>query len=573
MTRSTFLATALCAALVAASPVKRADSSSASSGSPTITSAASLSSASASSSTDSIGLSVSDTYPPVNTLPNTSLFPDESQVGYQQPTPTGVEPFAAQTAVSWPVRGDIFPLRVSSPAESGSSSNGTSSFEPNKYWGNLSPAFSVPSSHYGLDSASPVVPDTCNLVQAHIYFRHGARYPTTGSAPSEFADKLHNASLVGPIDATGELEFLNEWTYKLGAELLTPFGRKQNFELGVEARNVYGGLLNNFTEQGTLPVFRTQSQDRMVKTMLNFVAGMFGVPEYQDQVNVEIGIEAPGFINSGAPYESCPNEYSTPGSKAAVKFAEPYFNKTAARLNSKIGGNLTLTASDITSMAQLCAYESVALGYSSFCPLFTEEEFRVFEHAYDIQFHGNNGFGSPVAAAQGLGYLQELTSRLQHQLITNFSMEVNQTLDGNTQTFPLNQSIYADAAHEVSIMNALVALNLTSLVKSGAPSATALEDATFRASYVVPFATNLQIQVLECSSYSPTKQIRFIVNDAVIPLTYEGCDPTEKNGLCAYDKVVSALVNRIGEIDFSYDCTGNWTVPAYGSVSNGRVGH
>ena len=32
-------------------------------------------------------------------------------------------------------------------------------------------------------------------------------------------------------------------------------------------------LLNNFTEAGTLPVFRTESEDRMVKTANNFAAG------------------------------------------------------------------------------------------------------------------------------------------------------------------------------------------------------------------------------------------------------------------------------------------------------------
>ena len=80
--------------------------------------------------------------------------------------------------------------------------------------------------------------------------------------------------------------------YKLGAELLTPFGRLQNFELGVAFRQQYGYLLNNFTQQGTIPVFRTESQDRMVKTAQNFAAGLFGVSEYLDEVNIEIMVEA-----------------------------------------------------------------------------------------------------------------------------------------------------------------------------------------------------------------------------------------------------------------------------------------
>lgn len=45
----------------------------------------------------------------------------------------------------------------------------------------------------------------------------------------------------------------------------------------------------------------------MVKTAENFAAGFFGVPEYMNQVNVEILIENSTVNNSGAPYKVCPN--------------------------------------------------------------------------------------------------------------------------------------------------------------------------------------------------------------------------------------------------------------------------
>lgn len=109
----------------------------------------------------------------------------------------------------------------------------------------------------------------------HLLYRHGARYPTSGAAPGTFAQKLANATKTG-LAVSGDLSFLADWTYKLGAELLTPFGRSQNFLLGVAYRELYGHLLNNFTTAGTLPVFRTESQDRMVKTAENFAAGFFG---------------------------------------------------------------------------------------------------------------------------------------------------------------------------------------------------------------------------------------------------------------------------------------------------------
>ena len=74
---------------------------------------------------------------------------------------------------------------------------------------------------------------------------------------------------------------------------------------GVYFRQGYGALLNNFTRAGVLPVWRTESQDRMVHTLENFAAGFFGVPEYQDQVNLELILEQNGYNNTFAPYYKC----------------------------------------------------------------------------------------------------------------------------------------------------------------------------------------------------------------------------------------------------------------------------
>lgn len=174
----------------------------------------------------------------------------------------------------------------------------------------------------------------------HLLYRHGARYPTSDAGPAIFAQKLHNATKAGGFSTSGDLQFLSEWTYKLGAELLTPFGRSQNFNLGVAYRQLYGELLNNFTATGTLPVFRTQSQDRMVKTAQNFAAGFFGVPEFLQEVNIEILVESPGVNNSGAPYDTCSNarvaSRGAIGSAAATAFAATAFNSTIARLQSQV---------------------------------------------------------------------------------------------------------------------------------------------------------------------------------------------------------------------------------------------
>jgi Histidine phosphatase superfamily (branch 2) len=131
---------------------------------------------------------------------------------------------------------------------------------------------------------------------------------------------------------------------------------------------------------------------------------------------------------------------------------------------------MDLTIADTHAMQELCAYEviflcastlgiliflillmsqTVALGYSAFCPLFTKKEWRGFQYGFDLSFWYGSGFGSPVAAAQGAGYANELLHRLKRLLPMENPFSVNQTLDGNEITFPLDQSIYVDATHEV----------------------------------------------------------------------------------------------------------------------------
>ncbi|KAF2713514.1 phosphoglycerate mutase-like protein [Pleomassaria siparia CBS 279.74] len=514
----------------------------------------------------------SDVYPPAGTKVNSLLFPPESVVGFPGPTPTGAEPYAIQTAPAYPYNdGDAshFPLIVPQPQ-----SNDTGSkFDISKYWGNLSPWYSVQSADYGLPDASPLAPEGCEITQMHLLYRHGARYPTSGAAPSTFAQKIAKATKTG-LAVSGELTFLADWTYKLGAELLTPFGRSQNFMLGVAYRQMYGHLLSNFTETGTIPVFRTESQDRMVKTAENFAAGFFGVPEYLDQVSIEILVETPGLNNSGAPYDVCNNSNVADkggiGSTVAAKFALDAFNSTIARLQSQASG-IDFTPTDAIAMLQLCSYETHALGYSSFCDLFSEDDFLNYEYFYDLSFYYNNGPGSPVSAAQGKGYLDEYLARFTGTFPTPMSA-LNETFDNDSTFFPLDQSIYADATHEVVVLDALVAFNLTALFSGPPLSATGnSRQNTFVASKIVPFATHFTTQVLTCPAMTPTKQIRFIVNDAVIPInqSYAGC-PTDPNGLCSFDNVVSVLQKRSAEIDFDYDCFADYTASA-GVDYNGRA--
>ena len=175
---------------------------------------------------------------------------------------------------------------------------------------------------------------------------------------------------------------------------------------------------------------------------------------------------------------------------------------------------------------------------------------------------------------------------------------LNETFDNSSTYFPLNQSIYADATHEVVVLDTLTAFNLTALF-NGPVSYTfgltltqrvhSLENThyanaikplnpmmnlgqnSFVASKQVPFATHFTTQVLNCPARNVTQQIRFIVNDAVVPVadSHPGC-PVDADGLCPLPTMIKVLQARINEIDFNYDCYANYTAKA-GVNYNGRA--
>lgn len=59
-------------------------------------------------------------------------------------------------------------------------------------------------------------------MQLFVLHRHGSRYPTSTSS---FAGKVVNNT--GKVTYSGELEFLNTWTNKLGEQILTPIGKQE----------------------------------------------------------------------------------------------------------------------------------------------------------------------------------------------------------------------------------------------------------------------------------------------------------------------------------------------------------
>ncbi|KAL0951348.1 hypothetical protein HGRIS_008052 [Hohenbuehelia grisea] len=418
------------------------------------------------------GSPTSAVFPPPNATitENETFFPGASQVGFAGPTQTGDEANVIATAPALAKVDNIWPL--AKPKSKGAKLKSSErDFDVTQHFGSLSPFNSVDS--FGLPDASPQVPETCRLKQVHLLHRHGARYPTSGSGPAAFAAKVHAAATTGDgFQATNELKFLNTWTYKLGAETLTPFGRSQLFNLGVGFRVRYGELLKGFSD---LPVFRTTSEARMVDSALNFAAGFFGLQSYQTDYHQLITIEEEGFNNTLVPQLICQNSGNAIGafgSQQALIWANKSLATTTRRIQKLIKSSnsttpLKLEVTDMIAISQLCAYETVALGFSEFCGLFTEEEWKAIAYLNDLLFWYSFGPGNPTAAAIGIGYVQELVSRLTQTPITECSTSLNCTLVQNNITFPVDQPIFVDATHDTVISTVITAMNFTSLASNG----------------------------------------------------------------------------------------------------------
>ncbi|ORY32143.1 putative phytase [Naematelia encephala] len=466
------------------------------------------------------------------------MFPTD--VGYAGPTPTGSEAALLATAPALPMYSGVSPLVAPS--------NSRGSFNIIQHWGPLSPFYSVAS--HGLPETSSLFPPQCQIEEVHWLQRHGARYPTSGGdGPLSVAMRLKEAE---GWTAKGDLAFLNDWEHKLGEEVLTPFGRQQLFNLGVSARLKYGNLLEKM--DGRLPVFRTESQDRMLRSAQNFATGFFGYPA-EEQYNLLVTIENPGFNNTLAPWSTCRADNADFSSSVWEKlntWDNNFLSDAQTRLQSMIEG-YEVSIKDAKDFMDMCAYETVALGYSSFCNLFTQKEWKGYEYRWDIMWWYFGSFGYPAAKAQGMGWVQEMVSRLTHSRITDFDSSINGTFHNDVQ-FPLNDPIYVDFTHDTVFALLLPTMNLTSFAETGEPPLDHIpKHRSFIASKFSPFATNLQIQVLSCSA---GKQVRMILNDAAVPLTgINGC-PDNDDGLCPFDAFVESMQSLIAEANWERDCGG-----------------
>jgi hypothetical protein len=410
--------------------------------------------------------------------------------------------------------------------------------------------------------------------------RHGSRYPEVSGDAAERTLGLKLAAAEGTFTGYGPMSFLNDWKFMLGAEILVPNGKSELFQSGTLHYYQYGHLYPN---NGSKIVVRSTTQRRMYESAEYFLAGFFGLGWTQN-ATLELAIEWPGYNNTLAGYKQCNHTGWSTARSALDEWIPVYLSDAHSRIKSNITGALDWTLSDTYNAQALCSYETVALGFSHFCGLFTWDEWEGYEYALDIAFSAGTAFGSPVGRAIGVGYVEEVLARMQHHTIASSHSQINTTLDNNTATFPVDQAINLDFSHDANIISILVAFGLTQFADH-LPTTHIKKDREFVMSLLEPFAGRLDIEIIRAPApVNPnrsdktvyldgeaTSYVHFILNQRTIPLgkSHEACGDRD-DGWCEMSTFIEVMQKEIEKADYEYACFGEYEAPGYGEVRDGR---
>ncbi|KAL9022321.1 MAG: hypothetical protein Q9185_000563 [Variospora sp. 1 TL-2023] len=379
------------------------------------------------------------------------------------------------------------------------------------FWGQYALFFSVPS------DIPDLVPPNCKITFAQILSRHGARHPTSsktkiyGSTIQKLQDNVQQFS--------GKYSFLNNFTSSLHADQLTVFGERQMIHSGVAFYSRY----KNLAKQG-IPFIRASGEARVVQSAQNFSQGFH-------DANLNHGLCRT--FEESQPYHSI-------GSRAQQTFLETFLPAVTDRLNADLAP-ANLSASDTVNIMDLCPFTTAASpigAISSFCDLFTDDEWHHYDYYQTLGKYYGYGPGNPLGPSQGVGFANELVARMTERPVDDHT-SVNHTLDYNAITFPLNQALYVDVSHDndmTAIFSAMGLYNGTRALCNTSVETT-WQTRGYSAAWTVPFAGRAYFEKMECRG-EKEELVRIIVNDRVLPLETCGGDAL---GRCTLSKFVGSL--------------------------------
>ncbi|EMD39464.1 hypothetical protein CERSUDRAFT_45367 [Gelatoporia subvermispora B] len=359
-------------------------------------------------------------------------------------------------------------------------------------------------------------PKGCSITQANILQRHGARFPNDDDGIEYRASVKRLTSAHKFVDS--RLDFLQDYSYDLGEDLLVPYGAMQSFDAGSEAFERYSHLVS--TEN--MLFVRASGKRRVIDSAKNWTVGFAAASRqrYNPAVNLIISEEVNNTLNN-----DCPN--ASDGSDEMDEWLSVFGPAVAKRLNKAAPG-AHLTEKDVYNLLAMCPFETLAKEHvSPFCKLFEEDDFRAFEYHGDVEKYYKTGYPHGLGRVQGVGYVNELIARLTGTPVRDHTQHNASLL------FPLDRALYADFTHENEMVAVYAALGLYNISEPLDPREMDV-DREWVASRMVPFSARMVVERLECKHEGAA--VRIFVNDALQSLGFCG----KGNGVCSVDKFVES---------------------------------
>ncbi|KAL4917720.1 histidine phosphatase superfamily [Aspergillus aurantiobrunneus] len=396
-------------------------------------------------------------------------------------------------------------------------------------------------------------PSGCHVDQAHMMARHGERYPTksAGRRHLDLLTRIKEANVV----LNGSLSFVNDWEYFTSTpeQDLDQLTRTGPFSGTLGAFTTGARLLTRY--QHLLPLdskirFWASDCQRVIETAQYFAFGLLGLDwEQSGKAELEVIPETlDRRANTLTPGDSCLNYIKDTenghdrGANMLALFQQAYAPAIAERLiseqgNSALGG---FTNVEVFSMQEMCGFETLVRGSSSWCDVFSREDWENFEYARDLVHYYRAGPGNIYSGAMGWLWLNATTELL--------------------QSGPDVGPLFFSFVHDGDISPFLDALDIMKDQKYDPvlPTTHRATDRVWRTSSTLPMGARIILERMTCSSAEDGAKggesafLRVNINDKMVPLPYCKSGPGFS---CPLDEFKSHVARRNVEVgDFGTVC-------------------
>ncbi|KAF8844472.1 phosphoglycerate mutase-like protein [Paxillus ammoniavirescens] len=363
------------------------------------------------------------------------------------------------------------------------------------------------------------LPDDCTIQQVMLMHRHGSRGPVA-AGEMNYIDQLvqtleAHAEEIKEADLPPKFAFLKTgYNSDLSPEQLTPIGRKQLFDHGVDFALKYPHL--------TTDTILSSDSERVVESAHWFAGGYFGRDvEHVKFLNVT-DLDVPVSWITPVPGPACPNFSFAYGRNVSEAYSKVYIPSITKHLNRQLPF-MHFNGNDTLGTLYACAYDLAAHGVSPWCEVFLPRELALFNYHMDVLMDAECAYTVPdnLGPLAGTVYVNKLIERF-----TNSSGDA--------------RPLYLEFGHDITILFAMAALDLTRDVPPLSPEGPP-PHRKFRTAEQTPFAANMVWEKFTCTHSFDGPQVRLVLNEETFPLhTCERTKYDRRYGTCSLEAFIAA---------------------------------